>query len=146
MFFLISVKGSGALAKVQNIMAICMYLALTIFVAFGITKVQSGGFEGEPYFIGGIMPFLMAIAIMSFTCNGATNIINLSADSEKPKKNIPLAVILTTLICSVIYFLLGYVASGVLPYAQASESNLGQQAETGVFIWISVYSALLLLC
>lgn len=130
MFFLISAKGTGFLAKVQNIMAICMYLALILFVAFGIGKVQPAGFESEPFMISGIGGFMMAIAIMSYTCNGASNIINLSADTENPKKNIPLAFVLTTLICAGIYALLGYVAGGVMPFAQASQTSLGGIAQS----------------
>ena len=71
------------------------------------------------------MGFLMAIAIMSFTCNGATNVINLSADTHNPKRNIPWGVLISAGICALIYFLLGYVASGVVPFAQAGSATLG---------------------
>ena len=107
-----------------------MYLALIIFIGFGLTKVVPGGFEGEAYFIGGPVMFLMSVAIMSFTCNGATNIINLSSDSENPTKNVPLSILITVVICSALYFLLGFVASGVMPYAQASQTNLGGIAQS----------------
>lgn len=128
-FFLVSIKGTGLIAKIQNVMAICMYGSLMLFVAFGISKVQPGGFAGENYMISGVSGFLMAAAIMSFTCNGATNIINMSADAKNPKINIPLGVLITTAICAVIYFLLGYVASGVMPYSQAGQANLGHIAQ-----------------
>lgn len=128
-FFLISIKGTGLIAKVQNVMAVCMYASLLMFIVFGITKVEPGGFVGESYMISGIGGFLMAAAIMSFTCNGATNIINLSAVAKNPKRNIPLGVLLTSVICAIIYFLLGYVAAGVMPYSEASQTNLGYVAK-----------------
>ena len=52
---------------------------------------------------------------MSFTCNGATNIINVQAIAENPKKNIPKAFFIASILVAGVYFLLGYVASGVAP-------------------------------
>ena len=131
-FFLITVRGTGFLAKIQNVLIVCMYAALLLFIVFGFMNGGSAGAVNTadtPYFAQGIMGFLMAVAVMSFTCNGASNIINLSSDSENPKKNIPLGVIISAIICSVIYFLLGYVSSNVVSYDMAATSTLGTIAQ-----------------
>lgn len=75
------------------------------------------------------MGFLMAAAIMSFTRNGAANVINLSADSKNPKRDIPLSVLLTAGICCLIYFLLGFVSSNVITFEEASGATLGTIAQ-----------------
>ena len=67
-FFLLAAAGVNIFAKVQNIMAVCMYLALALFVIFGLPKVQWHGFSGEPFMMNGIKSFCIAIAIMSFAC------------------------------------------------------------------------------
>lgn len=128
-FFLVTIKGTGFLAKIQNVLAVCMYAALALFIVFGLIKGGTAEAAGTPYFAGGPMGFLMAIAIMSFTCNGATNVINLSADTHNPKRNIPLGVLISAGICALIYFLLGYVASSVVPFAQAGSATLGSVAQ-----------------
>ena len=129
-FFLVTIKGTGFLAKIQNVLAVCMYAALALFIVFGLIKGGTAEAAATPYFAGGPMGFLMAIAIMSFTCNGATNVINLSADTHNPKRNIPLGVLISAGICALIYFLLGYVASSVVPFAQAgSHPGLGGPAD-----------------
>lgn len=86
--------------------------------------MQTGGFEGEPYFINGGMSFLTAVALMSFTCNGATNILNVQAIAENPKKNIPKAFFIASILVAGVYFLLGYVASGIAPYGEVAGQNL----------------------
>lgn len=130
LFFLITVKGTGFLANIQNVMAVCMYCALALFIIMGLLKGDAAALaEHTPYFAAGPMGFLMAVAIMSFTCNGATNVINLSADTENPKRNIPLGVLLSAGICALIYFLLGYVSSNVIPFSEASASTLGAVAQ-----------------
>lgn len=62
---------------------------------------------------------------MSFACGGATKIMNVQALCENPKRDIPKAWLIAQLAVVVIYALLGYVASGVAPYDQVANQNLG---------------------
>lgn len=62
---------------------------------------------------------------MSFACGGATKIMNVQALCENPKRDIPKAWLISQLVVVVIYALLGYVASGVAPYDQVANQNLG---------------------
>ena len=127
-FFAVASTGAEIFARVINALGILKFIALGLFIAFGITKVQTGGFEGEPYFINGGMSFLTAVALMSFTCNGATNILNVQAIAENPKKNIPKAFFIASILVAGVYFLLGYVASGIAPYGEVAGQNLGYMA------------------
>lgn len=124
-FFVIGYIGVSAFTKVLNAFGILKFVALGLFIFYGITKVQAGGFEGEPYFYGGTADFFTAIALMSFACGGATKIMNVQALCENPKRDIPKAWLISQLVVVVIYALLGYVASGVAPYDQVANQNLG---------------------
>lgn len=135
-FFVIGYIGVQAFTKVLNAMGILKFIALGLFIFYGITKVQPGGFEGEPYFYGGGVDFLTAIALMSFACGGATKIMNVQALAENPKRDIPKAWLISQLCVVVVYALLGYVASGVAPYAQVADQNLG--AIGGMFMPVAV--------
>lgn len=128
-FFLITVRGTGFLAKIQNVMAVCMYAALALFIVLGLMQGGNAEAVSTPYFAGGTLGFLMAVAVMSFTCNGTTNVINLSADAANPKRDIPLGVLISAGVCALIYFLLGFVASNVVPMSQAGTATLGTVAQ-----------------
>ena len=128
-FFIIGSTGAQIFAKAINALGILKFIALGLFIFFGITKVVPGGFEGEPYFYGGTVSFLTAIALMSFACNGATNIMNVQAIAAHSKRDIPRAWFLASVIVAIVYALLGYVASGVAPYSQVAGQNLGFIAE-----------------
>lgn len=146
-FFLVTVKGTGFLAKIQNVMAICMYAALAMFIVFGLIKGGSVGVvDDTPYFAAGPLGFMMAVAVMSFTCNGATNVINLSADTKNPKRDIPLSVLLTAGICSLIYFLLGFVSSNVIPFSETGTATLGTIAQKilpgGLYVFFVIGGAI----
>lgn len=146
-FFLITIKGTGFLAKIQNVLAVCMYAALLIFIIFGFLSGKgTSAADTTPYFVDGSVGFLMAVAIMSFTCTGATNIINLSSSAKKPKTDIPKGIFITAVICGGIYFLLGFVASNVVPYSEVATSTLGTIAQEilpkGLYIFFVIGGAI----
>ena len=129
LFFVIGNSGAKSFARVLNFLGILKFIALGLFIVFGLFRVQHGGFEGEPYFISGGTGFLTAVALMSFTCNGATNIVNVAAMAENPKRNIPKAFFTASILVAGIYALLGYVASGIAPYSEVAGQNLGYMAQ-----------------
>ena len=135
-FFVIGYIGVTAFTKVLNVFGILKFVALGLFIFYGFSKVQAGGFEGEPYFYGGAVDFFTAVALMSFACGGATKIMNVQALCENPKRDIPKAWLIAQLAVVVIYALLGYVASGVAPYDQVANQNLG--AIGGMFMPVAV--------
>ena len=128
-FFIIGSTGANIFARVLNFLGILKFIALGLFIVFGFTKVQHGGFAGEPYFFTGTGGFLTAVALMSFTCNGATNIVNVQGAAKDPKRDIPKAWLTASLLTAGVYALLGYVASGVAPYGEVAGQNLGVMAQ-----------------
>lgn len=129
LFCFIASTGANIFAKVQNVLGICKILALCIFIIFGFKVASHSGFEGEPFFINGGVSFITAIALMSFTCDGITGVINFASVAENPKKNIPKAWIIASIVCGSIYALLGYVGSSIAPYSQVANQNLGYLAQ-----------------
>lgn len=127
--FLVAVKGSKFAAMVQNVMVILMYLALGTFIVFGITKRAPAEVAAEPFFINGTSGFLSAAAMMTFTSSGAAGLASMSDAADQPKKNIPLAIILTTVICAALYALLGFAATKTVSYGAIAGQNLGAIAE-----------------
>lgn len=124
-FYLAAIKGNVFLAKIQNVMIVCMYAALILFVIFGIVNADPAAVASTPFLPQGVSGMLMAVAIMSFTCNGAINIISLAKDTDEARKKIPYALILSSIICAVLYALLGYAATSSLPYDEIAGQNLG---------------------
>jgi len=130
--FLATIKGSRFITLLQNAVTAVLVLALAIFVAFGVGKVNPGAFFSNAdggFWYDGINGFLAAISTMSFACMGVTTIVAMAAVTERPKWNIPFGMILVTLILAVIYALMAYVAAGVLPYEEVAGANLSVTAE-----------------
>lgn len=145
LFFGVSIPGTKFLSMVQNLIVVLMYVALAIFVIFGIINLDASVMQ-ESFLPQGITGLLMSIAMMSFTCSGATTIINLTAETKNPKKNIPLSMVVTTVVCIVIYALLGFAATCALPYADVANQNMGDIAQhfmpNGLYLFFVIGGAL----
>lgn len=122
----INLIGLKTSAVVQKIMVAVLLLSLFLFAAFGLPKVQWADLTPT---LSNVMPnglksFLTGIALLSFATGGAKFIAENGDEIENPGKNIPKAMILSTLIVAVFYALIGIVASGVLPIEVVAFENL----------------------
>lgn len=124
LFFAFTIRGSKFVAIIQNIMTVVLICAIILFVIMGLPKVQPGYFSKEGFFAGGLGGFVMAISLMSYTCQGTTGGIALTAVTKKPTRTIPLAILADTVALAVLYALVGTVAAGVLPVEQVAGQNL----------------------
>lgn len=130
--FLATIKGSRFITLLQNAVTAILVIALVLFVAYGVGKVDPGAFFSNAdggFWLNGAGGFLGAISTMSFACMGVSGVVAMAAVTKRPKWNIPFSMILVTLILAVIYSLMAYVAAGVLPYEQVAGANLSVTAE-----------------
>lgn len=131
LFFLLALAGIRSLAKVQNVMTVCMYAALILFIIMGLSKSGSSlaVAKDTPFFAAGFSGFMGAVAITSYCCNGTTAVLNLSADLKNPKRDVVVGTFLVAGICAALYAAISYAASLYLPMDQAAQTNLGAAAK-----------------
>jgi len=129
LFWLLNMFGIDKFAKIQNLIVIVMCIALAMFAAFGVGKVQSG-FFGQGFMTNGFLGLLQAASLLTFATGGAMIIINLSGEAKNPTRDIPLVMIVSTIVVAVLYAFLALVAAGVLPVEQVAGKPLTQVAET----------------
>lgn len=145
LFFVINLFGVDKMAKVQNLIVSVMCIALIVFVACGIGKISPDYFS-EGFMPNGILGVFQASAILLFATNGAFTIVGLSGECKNPTRDIPLAIIVSTLAVAILYGLLGIVASGVLPVSEVAGKSLDLVAKeimpTGVYVFFIVCGAM----
>ena len=75
------------------------------------------------------MGMLSAIAIMGWACQGTTmGPVGVVPITKNAKRTIPLGILITCVVVSIVYGLMSYVAAGVLPYDQMANQNLSVTA------------------
>lgn len=127
-FFVINIIGVDVMAKFQNIIVVLLCIALGVFAAFGAAHIQPDYFSNG-FLTGGIGGLLQAGGLLTFAVGGATVVANLSAEAKNPTRDIPIVILVATLIVAVIYGAVGIVAAGVLPVEQVAGENLAKVAE-----------------
>ena len=133
LFFLLTIKGNRVVTLFQNIATILLVGALVLFVVVGFSHVNIENFFSASYDGGfchnGFAGILSAIAIMGWACQGTTmGPVGVVPITKNPKRTIPMGIIVTCVVVSIVYGLMSYVAAGVLPYEQIAGQNLSVTA------------------
>lgn len=146
-FFLSTVGGSRFITLLENAVTIVLIASLIMFIIFGVpqvhfTKYFDPNYDGG-FFRGGFSGFISAIAVMGWACQGTTMApVSMAAVTKNPKRTITEGIIIITVILSLVYGLMAYVAGGVLPYAKIAGQNLSVTAEAilpkGLFLFFVV--------
>ena len=124
LFYVLNMFGIDKFAKVQNVIVICLVVALGAFAAFGVGEVDPNFFAEESFMTGGVSGLLGASGLLTFAVGGAASIVDLSAEAKRPTRDVPLAMICSTLIVAILYAFVAVVASGVLPVSEVAGQNL----------------------
>lgn len=144
--FAMSLFGNSFIAKMQTVIVLCMYLSLGLFAVFGVLNRNPSAYAGEPFFYGGAAGFLIAMVTVSYACQGAVNVIDVAKDAQNPKKDIPKAILISTLAVAILYAILGYAAVCSMPYEKIANQSLGVVAKevmpTGLFLFFVIGGAI----
>lgn len=124
-----NIRGVKVAARFQNILVILLILALLTFGIIATQHIRPVFFNEPGFIINGYYGIMTADSLMSFATVGSAFVVNFSAFFENPKKDIPFAIIVSSIIVGIIYILVAFVASGVLPIEYVSGKPLSFTAK-----------------
>lgn len=129
LFYLVNIFGVKQAAIVQKIMIVFLLVGLSLLVAFGILEVDYSRFAGqENLFPNGWYGFALACVVLSFATGGAQYISELGGEMKNPQRDLPRAIIFSTLLAAVFFALVSIVAVGILPVEQTAGKPLSEVA------------------
>lgn len=124
--FLINIAGNKAVEKSAFIMAILKVGGIAIFAIGGLWVARFSFIEAMPSNISGdysMSNYLGALALAILAYAGFTTITNSGAEVEKPHKNIGRAIVISLIICSVVYLLVAFAVSANLSIGEIIKSR-----------------------
>ncbi len=130
-FLLMNLMGVSAMARLQTVLTSILVGSLLLFTAFGLTKIgpQTFDFSSPDFFTDGFKGFSSAVALYAFSTYGHYMVVNFGKDAENPKRDIPLAIIISSVIILVVYVGIAMVQSGILPISETAGKPLTVVAE-----------------
>ena len=116
-FFVLNLLGVNAMAKVQKVLTSILIISLLIFSVVGFFHLGPSVFDftSPKFFSSGFGGFAEAVSLYAYSTYGQYMVINFSKDAENPKRDIPLAIIISSVIILVVYVSIAIVDCGVLP-------------------------------
>jgi APA family basic amino acid/polyamine antiporter len=107
-------------AFLNNVLVLVKIAVLGFFVAYGLMFVEVENFVPFTPFSEGM---LFGLCFIFFAYGGFPRVAVLAEEVKDAKRNVPRAVLLSLLICAVIYVLVGAVAVGLVGANPLSSSN-----------------------
>lgn len=144
-FWMLNMFGIDKMAKLQNIIVVALMTALILFAAYGLPNVTPD-YLTQDFAPNGFMGIITAAALLYFATAGGQLIAGLSGEAKNPTKDIPRAIIISTLLVAALYSVVAVVASGVLPVAQVANKPLTDVANavlpTPLYVFFMVGGAM----
>ncbi len=101
-------------ARTNTIMVIVKLVVLLLFIALGITAFNSDNFS--PFFVDGLGGSLTAASVIFFAYIGFDAISTSGEEVNNPGRNLPIAIIGSLAVATLLYIAVAAVATGALPF------------------------------
>jgi amino acid transporter/mannitol/fructose-specific phosphotransferase system IIA component (Ntr-type) len=121
-FGALNIFGVKGAAKFETLLVFILLLLLMLYILLGFNKVEVFRFDPFIYKDKGINSILYTSGFVFISFGGLLNVASISEEVKNPGRNIPLGMISSILVISVIYALLLIVTIGILPAEELSGS------------------------
>lgn len=111
---LILVRGIRESAETNTVMVILKVAAILVFISFAAQYVNPKNYT--PYFPNGWSGVLTGGAIIFFTYIGFDSVSTAAEETKNPKRDLPIGIIATLVICTILYVAVVVVLTGLAPW------------------------------
>ena len=107
--------------RVNNVMVVVKLAVLALFVIVGAMHIDPANYQ--PFAPNGFRGIHQGAAIVFFAYIGFDAISTAAEETKNPQRNMPRGILGGLAICTIIYIIVGAVATGLVPYAQLRASD-----------------------
>ena len=122
-FTILNIIGSKTSASLQMGMVAFLLIVMGWYMVAGLPDTNSGLGDFDPFFTSGSGGFIAAIGLVFVSYGGLTKVASIAEEVEDPSRNIPLGVILSLIVSTVIYTVGVLVAVAVVPASDLIEDE-----------------------
>ncbi len=110
---LLLIRGASESAKTNAIMVVIKVSVLIMFIVIGITGYDSENLT--PYMSHGFSGITMAAGVIFFSFVGLDGVAAAGEEAKNPRRNLPLAILISLIVVTIMYVLVALVATGAQP-------------------------------
>ncbi len=116
------VRGIRESARTNNIMVLVKIAAILLFVFFGLSFIHPSYYH--PFSPNGFTGVLAGGSIIFFTYIGFDSVSTASEECKNPRRDVPIGIIATLVVCTILYIGVALVLTGMVPW----QSIIGDSA------------------
>jgi basic amino acid/polyamine antiporter, APA family len=116
----ILVRGIRESAKANNIMVVIKIAAILVFVFAAAGSVKPGNWH--PFMPNGFSGVVTGAAIVFFTYIGFDSVSTAAEECHKPQRDLPFGILMTLLVCTILYVSVSLVLTGVANWKTLSNA------------------------
>ena len=114
-------RGARESATANNIMVAIKLAVLSLFVVVGATHLQTSNLH--PFAPNGFTGIHQGAAIVFFAYIGFDAISTAAEETMNPQRNLPIGILGGLGICTLIYVIVGFVLTGMVPYKELAVAD-----------------------
>ncbi len=114
-------QGARESTTANNIMVGIKLVVLTLFVVVGAFHINPANYH--PFAPNGFTGIHQGAAIVFFAYIGFDAISTAAEETKNPQRNLPIGILGGLAICTVIYIIIGFVLTGMVPYRQLAVAD-----------------------
>ncbi len=107
--------------RANNIMVVIKLAVLALFVIAGAMHINPDNYQ--PFAPNGFRGIHQGAAIVFFAYIGFDAISTAAEETKNPQRNLPLGILIGLGVCTLIYVIVGAVATGLVPYEQLRSAD-----------------------
>ena len=107
--------------RANNVMVVVKLLVLGLFVVLGAMHIDPANYR--PFAPNGWIGIHQGAAIVFFAYIGFDAISTAAEETKNPQRNMPIGILGGLAICTLIYVIVGIVATGLVPYQQLKAAD-----------------------
>jgi APA family basic amino acid/polyamine antiporter len=108
------VRGIRESARTNNIMVLIKIAAILLFVSFGLSFIHPANYH--PFSPNGFTGILAGGSIIFFTYIGFDSVSTASEECRNPRRDVPIGIIATLIVCTILYIGVAVVLTGMVPW------------------------------
>ena len=108
------VRGIRESARTNNIMVLVKICAILLFVSFGMSFIKTSNYH--PFSPNGFTGVLAGGSIIFFTYIGFDSVSTASEECRNPRRDVPIGIIATLVVCTILYVGVAAVLTGMVPW------------------------------
>ena len=113
-------RGAKESSRANTVMVIIKLLALALFIGVGLTHLTPDNYT--PFAPNGFTGIHQGAAIVFFAYIGFDAISTAAEETKNPQRNLPIGILGGLAVCTLIYVVVGFVLTGMVPYQTLADS------------------------